>query len=386
MGNTAMRARKWWLLASLFILAIIVIVIYEMEDIAEVEKNRDTRYFPPVTVVNPHPHDNKGVIRTYAEVKPRWSTMLKAQVSGSIKQVFDRAFAGEEVGKGDVLIRIEDSRYQADLRDAEQVLAEAKLNLLQEQNKSSQNKKNWQRSGINKLPSELVLNIPQLEVAKKTLVAAKSRVDAARKMLEKTRIRAPFSGVITERHISVGQTVVEGDELLRIIQNDQQEITVALGNKQWNMLAEDWKNQVVSIRDMENIEIGRARIKRGGGFVDPETRQYKLFLELIDGPDNRSLVGEFVQVNLPSRIARNSLAIPESALTRGGFIWYLDDDYRLRRFVAKVLFYRDKQIVIDTPPAKILGKHHPSQWRIATTPLASFLAGRRVEPVTAGGE
>jgi len=207
-----MKNRKWWLFASLSVLILIIVIVDDLEDTAEIEQKQESQYLPPVFIVEPDPQDNKGTIQTYAEIKPCWAMTLKSQVSGKVEQIFDRALAGEQVKKGDLVIRIEASRYQADLDEAEQLLAEAQLNLLQAQNKSSQDKKNWQRSGIGGTPSDLVLNIPQLALAEKTVNAAKSRVNAARKMLSYTQVKVPFSGVITRRSINVGQTVFEGDD------------------------------------------------------------------------------------------------------------------------------------------------------------------------------
>lgn len=381
-----MKSRKWWLLASFIILLSVIVIIAILEDIAQVEEKDEPQYLPPISIVNPQSQDNKGIILTYAEIKPRWATTLKAHVSGEIEHVFDQALAGERVKKGDLLIQIEDSRYEADLYEAEQALAEAKLNLLQAQKKSSQAQRDWKRSGIDEKPSDLVLHIPQLEVAEKSLSAAEGRLNAAKKTHSYTRIRAPFSGIIITRNANIGQTVLEGEELLHIVQEEQQEIAVTLSKQQWDLLAKDWKNRSISIRNTAGAEIAQAHIKRGGGFLDPETRQYMLFLEIDDESNSKTLVGDFVQVNLAGRVIPNSLAIPESALTRNGTIWYLDDEDRLRQFAARVLFYQNDQIVIETPSHELLDKHYPSHWRIATTPLASFLTGHRVEPMMVGGE
>jgi hypothetical protein len=48
--------------------------------------------------------------------------------------------------------------------------------------------------------------------------------------------------------------------------------------------------------------------------------------------------------------------------------------------MAKVLFHRDDSIIIDKPSSESMGIDHPSKWRIATTPLASFLSGNAVRP------
>ncbi len=376
-----MKNRKWWLLGSFSILIMVLVVIAILEESVQIEKKSSSRYLPPVSVVNLQSQDNKGVIQVYAEVTPRWATTLKPQVSGEIIEVSDHAFAGAAVKKGDLLILIENSAYQADVHEAEHALSEAKLSLLQEKKKSAQAQRDWQRSGINKTSSALALNKPQLEVAKNAVNAAESKVSAARKNLTYTRIKAPFSGIITTRHVSIGHVVTEGEELLSIVHDAQQDIAVALSKQQWTGLAENWRMRPASIRNMAGVEIAQAQIKRGGGFLSPKTRQYTLFLEINGTSNSNVLPGDFVQVALPGRIARNSLAVPEGALTRSGFIWYLDDADRLRQFIAKVLFHDDDRIIIETPSTEMISKHYPSKWRIATTPLASFLAGNPVKPV-----
>lgn len=380
------KGRKLWLFVSLFILVAVIVIVDDLEDVAEVEQKQTTAYLPPVSIVSLKAQNNNGVIITMAEIKPRWKVTLTSQVNGEIERVFEQAFSGKQVQKGDSLIRIEDSRYLMDLHEAEQALAEATLNLLQAQNKSSQDQKNWQRSGLHEIPSDLALNIPQLNVAQKTWIAAESRVKAMKKLLSYTHITAPFSGFITSRNVSVGQTVLEGSELLTLINSDQQEMVVALSKAQWNLLSKDWNKQRVSIRNMDGVEIAQAMIKRGGDFIDPETRQYTVFLDVNHSADRDSLTGEFVQVYLPTQTVSNSLRIPESALTRDGFVWFLDDENYLQQFFATVLFYQENQIVIKAPPNNALGKKTPSNWRIVVMPLASFLAGQRVRPViTEGG-
>lgn len=379
-----MNSRKLWLLVSLGILALVIIVIVQLEDTVEIEQAQASHYLPLVSVVNPPPQNNRGIIHAYAELRPRWSTTLKAQVRGEIVEVTHKALAGESVKKGDLLIRIEESHYRANLHEAEQVLSEAILNLLQEKMKADQAKKNLQRSGMNITPSDLALRKPQVELAEKAVTAARSRLHAAKKSHANTRIKAPFSGVIITRHISIGQSVTEGEELLHIVHDRQQDIAVRLSKQQWAMLAENWQDQVAHVRNMTGTEIARARIKRGGGFVDQETRQYMLFLEIVDQSGHQVLPGDFIQVQLPGRIAQNSLVIPESALTRDGFVWYVDDNDRLRRFFARVLFHQDDRIVIETPSNDAIADNYPASWRIATTPLASFLAGNLVRPVILG--
>lgn len=162
-----MNSQKSWLLASLAILTLVIVAILLLEDTAEIDQVGASHYRPPVSVVEPQPQNNSGVIQAYGEVRPRWSATLKAQVSGEIVEVTHKALAGESVNKGELLIRIEASRYQADLHEAERALAEAELNLIQEQIQSEQARENLHRSGMNIIPSDLALRKPQLALAKR---------------------------------------------------------------------------------------------------------------------------------------------------------------------------------------------------------------------------
>ncbi|MDP0971963.1 HlyD family efflux transporter periplasmic adaptor subunit, partial [Klebsiella pneumoniae] len=53
--------------------------------------------------------------------------------------------------------------------------------------------------------------------AQSELAAARARVVTARQQVTRTEIRAPFDGVVSERKISVGDTVQIGRELIKVI-------------------------------------------------------------------------------------------------------------------------------------------------------------------------
>lgn len=365
------------LFIAIGILIAVFVLLALMEDTVEITKKEAVAYRPPVSVLEVTPQNHQGVIKVFAEIKPHWSVNLKAHVGGEVIEVSAQALAGEKVQQGAKLIRIEQSSYQAQLDAAEQALAEAKLELLQEQKKANQAKNDWKRSGIKEKPSDLTLNLPQLEIAKKRVKSAESQLQAARKNLEYTQILAPFSGYVTARHVSRGQTVSGGDPLVDIINDTQLDVALSLSTQQWNLLEKkNWQENLADIYNESGKKIAQAKIVRGGGYLDPETRQYKLFLEVVQGQDSQALSGEFVHVHLPGVNVPNTLKIPESAQNREGEVWFVDDENRLQRFSAHVLFHLDAWLVVQTPELK----NPPTTWKIATNPLASFLPGSSVEP------
>ena len=47
--------------------------------------------------------------------------------------------------------------------------------------------------------------------------AARTRVVTARQQLERTEVRAPFDGIVSDRKVSAGDTAAIGKELLKVI-------------------------------------------------------------------------------------------------------------------------------------------------------------------------
>ena len=53
--------------------------------------------------------------------------------------------------------------------------------------------------------------------AQSELEAAKARVVLARQQLQRTEVRAPFDGIVSDRKVSAGDTAQVGKELLKVI-------------------------------------------------------------------------------------------------------------------------------------------------------------------------
>jgi len=359
---------KKWLLSSVFLLLLAVLfVLFSETEIVEVEQPK-AALLPPVSMVEVSQQSNRGQLSFYAEVKPRWSVGIKSHVRGEIIQF--PVLAGMSVKAGQLLLAIEDSAYQTQYAEAKQAQADAKLGLLEEEVRLKAN---------HKLGSKMLE--PRLNVARKALETANSRVEEAKVRLSYTRIRAPFDGYIVTRTASFGQTVEVGEPLLEIINTNKLDIEVNLTAQQWALLPQNWRQLTAVLQHSDGKNAGLARVKRGGGFVDAKTRQYRLFMEIDPDKDNNLLAGEFIQVRLAGRAIKNSLQIPESALTRNGFVWYLDHQDKLQKFKARPLFYNQETVVIASPDDLSL-----QNWRIVRTPLASFLPGALVAPVNTGGD
>jgi multidrug efflux system membrane fusion protein len=364
--------RWFWIMLALALLMTVATVLAVIDDTADVTPTNTPPALQTVSVRDLVVSDIKASIETFAEVRPRWSADIRAAVGGRIVEVRETALAGVQVAAGDALFRIESTQYETAVAAAELLLAEAHLALMQADNRTTISRRQFEREGA-RAPNELALHLPELRIAKHEVTSAEAQLRAAQQQLADTTITAPFSGFITERLISLGQTVTAGEPLLKLVDDNQFEMTAELSRENWALLDHPITNQVAQLVDTAGTPMGTAVVRQGGGFLDQNTRQYRVFLEVRETKDQPILSGDFLRVLLTGRVVEDTLSIPDTALTRTGHVWFVDQNDQLMRISPDILFRIADQIVIAAPE----GSH---RLRVAITPLASFLPGQRVAP------
>lgn len=337
--------------------------------------------FPSVSIVEVSVDTQRASIETLAEVIPRWNSVVKSFVRGEIVKVSSLLRDGERVKKGDVLIWIDDTAYRAQLERAQSRLNIASVELLKVEREAAQARRNWTRSGMKGAPESLLtLYEPQLNVAVGDVAAAKAELAEAKKQLSYTRITAPFDGVITQREVSPGEAIEVGQSLLSVMSLDELEVPVMLDDYQWSLLARDWQGMNARLTE---VGIGSrqwmAVMERDAGHIQRDTRQRMLYLRAKQTEKEKLLPGSFVKIELPGRLIEDVLVLPDSTLTRDGYIWYVDAEHYLRRYNVQPIYRHSKSIAVN-PPNTL-----SESWKIVTTPLASFLPGTKVETQIAKG-
>ena len=135
---------------------------------------------------------------------------ISAQVSGRVTEVnFD---IDDFVEKGSVIVRIRDKEYKARLRSAKASLKEAKAN-----HKDA----TLEFKRVAGLHKDKIVSASTYDKAKAALKASEARVAAseagiteANEKLNDTVVKAPFSGIVTERHIEPGETMNIGQKIM----------------------------------------------------------------------------------------------------------------------------------------------------------------------------
>ncbi len=127
---------------------------------------------------------------------------------------------GTHVEEGTVLAKIDPTLYQAKYDEALAALIRAKADLTQLEAKCNQTEQEWRRAK-SLLPTKAIADTDYdlaeanylsakatVEVGKATILQAQAALAMAKTNLDYTTIKSPVKGVIIDRRVNVGQTVV----------------------------------------------------------------------------------------------------------------------------------------------------------------------------------
>lgn len=166
--------------------------------------------------------DLVAIVSASGWIRPHRKVDVQADVMGRIVELNVRE--GDHVTKGQVLLRIDPTQYQATVARMRAMVSEAmarqaqaRANLIQA-NRAYERAQTLSKSGENLISRQAVEDAEtQFEVQKELLRAAEYGVQQARAAvneeedrLNKTIIRAPMTGVVTRLEVEEGETAIIG--------------------------------------------------------------------------------------------------------------------------------------------------------------------------------
>jgi len=252
-------------------------------------------------------------------VQPERRADLQAEVSAVVLKVLKEN--GDTVRRGDLLVSLDDTSIRDTLIAAEAAERAA-------QHALEQGERQFQR--MSTLRQTGVVTIEQLEDAEtkrnteqSDLEAARTRVVSARQQLDRTQVRAPFDGIVSERKVSAGDTAQLGKELLKVI--DPHSLRF---------------EGLVSADSIGEVKVGQRVMFRVHGFADREflgtitrinpaanatTRQVEVLVSFSDQAQRPEVSGLYAEGRIETR-STTALTIPATALVRDGdqaYAWRL---------------------------------------------------------------
>ncbi len=218
---------------------------------------------------------------------------ITAELGGKVEEI---AFeSGDRVETGDLLVRIDVSAEEAQLRSAEAAARLARINL--DRNRD--------------LRANKTVSQADLDTAEANHKQARAQVDNVRAAIAKKTLRAPFAGQLGLRQINLGQVVEQGTPIVTLQTIDPIYVDFSLPQQQFSILKPGTEVQVTTDAAPDDRFIGR--IIAVNPEIDQSTRSVRVRATLTNkGEQLRP--GMFANVRVMLSSQQEVLAIPATAV------------------------------------------------------------------------
>lgn len=249
-------------------------------------------------------------------IQPERKADLRAEISAVVLQVLKEN--GEPVKRGDVLVKLDPTSIRDSLTSVDDALRASNQALDQSQRAFDR---------LKTLRAEGMVSAQALDDAEvkrnnalSDVSAARARVVAARQQVDRTVVRAPFDGIVSDRKVSNGDTAAVGKELLKVIDPTSMRFEGA-----------------VSADKVGVVKVGQPVVFRVNGFGEQQftgvvrrvdasandvTRQVEVLVGFT-GANQPHVAGLYAEGHIDSE-SSDALTLPESALVRAGdktYVW-----------------------------------------------------------------
>lgn len=256
----------------------------------------------------------------------RFSTNLEAEndvqvVSRASRQLQVRQLLveeGAEVGRGQILLRLENAELRIALARIEGQLEKARREYERQTSLFGQ-----------QLISEQTYNDATYELEQLELALQDSQRE-----LGYTEVRAPISGTVTERHVSVGDQVTANQMLFRIVDFDSIVARVYVPEKDLWRVSKGLEARLYTEAN-RSIERGGA-IERVAPQVDPRSGTVKATIAIPRGAG--LLPGMYVSVELITAVNAEAVLVPKKALIYDAeqiYVFRLAEESRVERLLIE---------------------------------------------------
>lgn len=316
-------------------------------------------------------------LRSPAEAVTDRKIVMKAEVPGVIKSL--NVEESKHVRKGDLLVELDDREYKLSYENAEATRLKAFSEMLVEQrfadvgggsgeqsSELNNVKKQFEEAGqqyqkglISREEFEKQSRLyeraliesgekkDEVVAAMKGLTQAEIGVKKAQIDLEKTKIRAPFYGIIADILASPGEHVSVGRELFTLVNISRIQVHARI------LESEIGKMQVgreVDLRFSAHPgKVFKGKVSAISPIVNPEYKTCKVFVD-VENPEEELKPGMHAEVEIAAEIHKNKLLVPQDAiLTRSQrkLLFVVEDGLAKWRYVEIGLENEDFAEILD---------------------------------------
>jgi len=298
-------------------------------------------------------------VKSQGTVEAKQKTKLISEVSGRVVWVSENFKNGNFISKNEKLLHIDALDYELALAVATANLHDAELNLMEEKVRAKQAESDWKlaqkiKHQADKQASALTLRLPHLARATATLEANKAQLKLAKRNLQRTRLRAPFDGIVENKSVDVGQYLTLASPIATLLSSEEAEVRLPLSRHAFNRLENNGLNAPVEVTLFGAISNQKwpALISRIEKKLDPETREQYLIANIqdpynLDRKHSSSLsLGAFIDASIAGKLYKKVVKIPRYALHQNNHVFVVGNNNSLVSRAIEFVRLDDKKLLI----------------------------------------
>jgi len=220
------------------------------------------------------------------------SVELASEISGKIDHIYFEE--GEYVKKGKLLVQTNVADLEANLQRLKYT---AQLNAQTEKRQ-------------NQLLEKDAISKEEYDIAFTNLKTTQAEIDALEAQIDKSRIRAPFTGFIGLRYVSEGSYITPTSQIASLYNVDPIKIEFSVPSRYSGLVKKGSKITFSSEAENQNRQATVYAIEPQ---IDPVTRTLTARAQ-TSNPDNTLIPGQFIRINLSLENRENAILVPTTAI------------------------------------------------------------------------
>ena len=372
-----------FIIPALVIMASIFGAVTLMATSPHVEPNVPEPVAPTVRVLDIVPQSIQLSVQSQGTVAPNTESELIPEVSGRVVWVSKSLVNGGYFEEGDVLLRLDDQDHRSSLQRAKAALtrAEAEFQHARFEYKRMQSLEERKLASRSQIENSLRAS----RVSEATLQDARASYAQAARDLERTQLKAPFTGLVRKESVDIGQLVGRGSAVATVYASDQAEVRLPIADRQLAFLNLPVGHRgELPLDQQPNVRLsaeyaGRklewnGKIVRTEAQIDTSSRMVHVIARVANENQVTPLVvGLFVKADIEGVLANDIVVLPRNALRNGGRVLVVDENNKLRfREIETLRLHKDDVL--------IKAGLEPGE-RVCISPMQTPIEGMTVNPI-----
>ncbi len=237
------------------------------------------------------------------ELKPITESIVSSQVEGIALQV--KGEEGDYVRAGQLLVIVDNKDPRDQLTTNQEALQKAIARANLAKTTLNRKKQGYKEDLIAK--QEVDIAETDYQVNLREIESAKAQVSLAQTAMHKANVKAPISGIISQKLIKTGELAQPGKSLFEIVQINPLKVELAIPSKYLNQI---YLQQSVS--STVNGEVFIAKVIRINPIADQATRSIILTAQ-VPNPESKLKANLFVNSEIKLTSPRQAIIIPQEA-------------------------------------------------------------------------